>query len=274
MAGLATTFLVRRIAALRIISKYLTPPLSNKDRWTFYQAMGLDQLTYLFVETGEKHIFSAKKVEGQRLTPSLEPRSPDGIATWAAKAGLPVVCVCHGATALPTYSPFAEQTLWETLFPHPFSTLGISASDASVATEAFPLAFACTVDHLQKAFQRLEKIVAEFEVSFLWVKPENRPPFPLLFHYVRRKRIRVGTSPLLSQLGRQHENMGKNSRELIESFGTRCLWIPLSLSEPQSSDPLENLAIKLEQSLDAISASVGNQAPRASTASPRPEIRL
>jgi hypothetical protein len=76
------------------------------------------------------------------------------------------------------------------------------------------------------------------EVGFLWVK-NGAVRFPLLFHFVRRKRVRLGSSPNLYDIGERFDRGEINKDTLIEIFGTQALLACIEVSPLRERDPLD-----------------------------------
>ena len=77
-----------------------------------------------------------------------------------------------------------------------------------------------------QALTELEERMSHTEVSCLWVKGV-RSELPVLFHFVRKKRIRVGTDAHLYGLSEKYKNGVLTPELLQEHFGTRAAFFYL-----------------------------------------------
>lgn len=194
-------------------SKFFTPPLSASDHATLLRVMGIDAINFHFIErAGNLTLQHWWQEDGKRqvlLTDEFDPQAP-------------TLRLDHGANGVLAYPMGVPSTLLEELLPFP-----LSLYSRLVAT---PATFTSELAQLWTAFKNLEEAVGRTEVCCVWFE-NSENSFPLLTHSVRRKRVRMGTDPGLSQLRTLHQENGLTAAALRDHFGTHAAFIPVILRE-------------------------------------------
>ena len=103
---------------MKALSRFFTPPLSRRDRETFYLCLGFGEFEYYFLEACGPLVLRAKRMQGLTGTTLLS-------ATLAGAPSLsPLVMRRYDSQQLPEESVQRSLSLWEEVFPYPFSLIG------------------------------------------------------------------------------------------------------------------------------------------------------
>jgi hypothetical protein len=244
-------------------SLYFTPPLSEIQKHSLYRVFGLDRLNYLFFEILEDTVLQAFRVESGQATVLLEPLEWKNASEENRDPAFPTVILKHRATQLDIRRSVSHKTIGEELFPYPFSELFRNAEGNSGLTVQIqsPL-FSKGVTDLKRGLEQLESKIKGCEVTLIWVKSVEGS-FPLLFHYVRGRRIRVGSSERLWELGTRFDAGELTAEEMRPIFGTQVAAFRICMGSDVASDPLETLNQGLDAALVSLSevSSNGNIIP-------------
>lgn len=196
---------------MKDFSRYFTPSLTPEDRRLIGQALGLEGAPWSMEES----------CGGQLLR------------RWTGEAGPCWSKPAEGDTALdlgtlghhlPVHPFLESQPLWRDLLPFPFRALPPDSSDAIL---------------LGEAWNEAEGRLASFELSLVWIGPAETG-IPLLFHYVRRRCVRLGTTDSLKEIGLRCLQGDWESAELQAHFGTRTGFFHWK-TEVLRGSPLERL---------------------------------
>jgi hypothetical protein len=259
-------------------SLYFTPPLAAHEKRALYEAMGLGDLRYYYFEVLDGLILQGLRCERGQNVPLLEPADLDSLAAFVPAAPLPALVAKHPGQQLHIDPSNRPLDLFEELFPFPFSVVGARLNvPTGLSVKICSSEFAGRVAALLESFQRLEEFMTRQEVTFIWIKgngpDELAPRFPLLFHYVRGRRIRVGTSGRLWELGRLYEEGHLTADGLRGIFGTHLEALCVNFQNMVGIiDPLHRLTQAIHQSLESHTAPPPS--PRPLGDSPSPELRL
>ena len=188
---------------MRTLSKYFTSSLTSEERESLFNSLGLAELEYEFVECAGNAILSRCK-PGIKKEVFLEPALLSELL--AQPQQYPRVFFRHPPGHLSIEAPCPS--FWNQIFPFPFCMLRFLNTEV---LEVSPASFHDQLCGLRDAFLALEMKMAESEANVLSVKGLN---LVLVFHFVRRKLIRVGVHPGLSPLPEEPKALG-------EIFGTK-----------------------------------------------------
>ncbi len=226
-------------------SLYFTPPFTLSDRQVFFDALGLSDLDFQYFETvDDGPILAALRVVKGVIHPLLNPAE---LSQLEANE-IPTFVTNHSKGQLACLPLKREASIWRDLFPFPFNTLSHRFEPVrGIEFTVSPMGFAHKIQALAAELSQLESVMAQFEVSVLFVRGQYRV-FPALFHYVRSKRIRVGTSLSLKELALKVDAGDVDRAGIRQFFGTRVAWLELDLRHPQG-DPLDYLVLKLRETL-------------------------
>jgi len=218
-------------------SKCLTPSLTVADREAVQTALGLGDWSYFFLEITGKWVVRAWDVNGISAVPKLVPMTFNSWLEARELKDKPTFAVHYeGFQPVPTPAQ-RPLTLWEELFPYPLSALSLAFSPrAGRRLEVFPSEAREELEKLGKALERLEQVISNTELSCLWlIGPAV--DLPVLFHYVRRRRVRVGIAPYLAPLRPEGGSLPSRER-LTQFFGTQTVLYPFTVSRNPSISPV------------------------------------
>lgn len=198
---------------MRDFSRYHTPPLTPEDRGRLGQALGLETHPWHLEESCAGQVL-------RRWTGSSGP-------SWARPSGPGTDF--DFATLGPGLKifPFRQQVeLWRDLLPFPFRALPAEAAETQLLGDVWSL---------------MEAALAGFELSLVWVG-NAEAGIPLLFHFVRRRCVRLGTVETLKEIG-LHCLRGEWDASALQShFGTRTGFFHWSTEgQPPASAALDCL---------------------------------
>lgn len=219
---------------MKPLSKFFTPPLSDDDRSLFFRCLGFTDMRYRLLETCGTIVLRAKHYQG------LEGQALLGTVAALQSSPEPLLLRRHAMQSLTEEPLHRPPSLWEELFPYPFSLVGrLFEEEPDRQLQLTPPALKTQLKLLWDALQSLETRMSETEVSCLWLRggsAEAPLELPILFHYVRKKRIRVGTAPSLRDMGETYRRGLLGDEALWEHFGTQSAFYYLGL-EGLSSGP-------------------------------------
>lgn len=203
---------------VRDFSKYFTPPLTSEDRQRLAHALRLGENPWVLEEScGGQVLRRWSSTEG----PSWGRRENGFHEFDFAALGPQLHCV-----------PFREsRELWRELLPHPFRSVADSSPSAA---------------GLAQVWASMEAALSAFELSLVWVG-EASSGVPLLFHFVRRRCIRLGTTESLQEIGQKCLSGEWSPHELQGHFGTRTGFFHWEASEGPGH-PLDRFAEILRKS--------------------------
>jgi hypothetical protein len=236
----------------RASSKFFTPPLSNAERITLFDVLGLSALDYRFMECSPTLVLRVLEYGNGTAAPKVQPWL---LADWETRGGdeNPLILKRISGWALEKRGVWAE-SFGATLFPFPFSLIGNALSTPSKeGMMLFPVSFENECKRLWAAFERLEVRLSEGEIGFLWIANENKR-FPLIVHTVRQKRVRVGTARRLEEVGRAYEEGNLTDQMMHAYFPTRVSFVPLTVHHDKEFSVITNLYTSIERALAQPSA--------------------
>jgi len=239
------------MAVTRSSSKFFTPPLSFSERKELFDVLGLRELPYRFMEIAPGVVLRVLEY-GNEVEPRLQPWL---LSDWENRAGdeHPLILKRLSAWALEK-APTRTESFGEALFPFPFALVG-NALNATLkeGISLFPLSFEQDCKRLWVALERLEQRLSEGEIGFLWVT-NGEKRFPLIVHTVRHKRVRVGTSKRLHEVGRAYEE-GRLTDEMMHAyFPTRVSFVPLTIEQGKNNSVISSVYSSVERALAQPSA--------------------
>lgn len=238
-------------------SKFFTPPLSSRDRELFLRCLGLDALKVFFLETTGHCILRSLEVTGASLMPRLDPMTLD---TSLASLS-PLLWLKDPPSHLKLQPAQPTCSLWEELFPYPFSLFPLAFHrDTNDSLEIRPVDLKEALSYLMSALLQLESHLSATELGFLWMR-RSGVELPLLFHFVRGKRVRLGVAPHLAELG-------TDPVTLKASLGTQVSLLRLDWEEDaqpglsSASTSIRKAASTLQKLLDSCGKTSTGGSPR------------
>jgi hypothetical protein len=208
---------------VRDFSKYFTPLLTSEDRARIGRALGLEAKSWTLEES----------CGGQVLRRWQAGTGP----IWGRPEGTSFDFDLGSLGPQLQIVPFRQAgELWRDFLPFPFRSIPTESDAARDLTIAWGVA---------------ESALASFELSLVWVGDETG--IPLLFHYVRRRCIRLGTAESLVEIGNYCLSGEWDSAALLSHFGTRTGFFHWSIREaPADLSPLDRLGHTLRASVPTL----------------------
>jgi hypothetical protein len=224
---------------VRPSSKFFTPCLTAAHRVSFFRCLGLSHYAFRYFEVSGKHVLSASVFDRSKIEVRLTPSTSEEWLKERNICHLPVITLHHPSGELAHLATQSQRSIWEEVFPPPFSTVifGLGKSDLR-QVEIYPDPAKLPLLALAKALSSLEERMKEAEVGFLWVR-NGAVRFPLLFHFVRRKRVRLGSSSFLFDVGEKFDRGEISKENLVEIFGTHALLVCVDISPLRERDPID-----------------------------------
>lgn len=212
-------------SVVRDFSKYFTPPLTSGDRVRLERSLLLGAMPWALEESCGGQVLRRWSSEEGPIWDKPEATSTE---FDFAVMGPQLHC-----------SPFREtRDLWRELLSHPYRSVPNDAPEARL---------------LGEAWASTEAALSAFELSLVWAGSSGSG-IPLLFHFVRRRCIRLGTTESLEEIGQKCLSGEWDSNALQAHFGTRTGFFHWQGAEPAahlSVHPLARLAEILRNALPA-----------------------
>ncbi len=188
---------------MKDFSRYFTPVLTHEERSRIGKVLGLNDAPWGLEESCGGQILRRWKSSAGPCWAKPEEESEFDFGSLGPHLKI---------------SSFREpQALWRELLPFPFRALPEEGHEART---------------LGAAWAGVESQLAAFELSLVWVGDADRG-IALLFHFVRRRCVRLGTTESLNDIGKKCLLGEWESSDLQAHFGTRTgffRWEPGSLT--------------------------------------------
>lgn len=209
------------------LSRYFTPPMSSAQRWLFLEMTLLSHLPIQFKEVNEaQELYIQESLEGK-----VRSLSPRGYRETNPTLREVRIQVNDWSNTQKTGSATSQSYFFE-VAPYPFNLLFLS-KNCGLGTKSLldfsPNDFAAQIDAFGRAVKRLETEMEESELCLLWVK-RDEARLPLLFHFVRRRLVRVGSLPELLDIGLKFDRGMLQPEDLRQFFGTQTNLFSLDFS--------------------------------------------
>lgn len=208
------------------LSKYFTPALEAHNRLALSKMLGLNQFVFRLNEVsgGQKLLMQ----NWSELGPQTLIDNPPLTDKAQPATTLSEVCVEHLTlfeedSGLDNNSAFFSQIL-----PYPYS-LFFRSDTRNLKLTFTPESFLFKVMELRKVIGNFEQQLANFEISVLWIRG-TETSLPLLFHFVRRRLVRVGTMSSLHDLTSNFVRGKLTPAFLREFFGTQSAFHELNIT--------------------------------------------
>ena len=211
------------------LSKYFTPILEERDKLVLLQLLGLDKASFQLVEEvlQQKVLIQNWDEEGAK-TQILDPLFPDSSQSHL-ETQLAKIWVSHSSLVEDVEIGHSRFCLFDQIIPYPYSFF--FREDTQNRNIRFsPPEFLKGVHDLRAVANQLGSQLANFELSVLWIRGFETS-FPLLFHFGRKKLIRVGTLSSLHNLVEKFEQKQLSSADLRQFFGTQAAFFEVNLSQ-------------------------------------------
>ncbi len=173
---------------MNLLPRYFTPSLIDEDRYDFYDFLGLAEFRYIFIESYKNIIIRKSKVCGTNV--SIDFWNDERI-----NEDIYIINFYNNDGSFIRRNILEETSIWEELFPAPFSQLALGFRDYNkFKLETTPPELLLDLELLYAALKDLEKKLCAFEVSLVKFISENKGERAFIFHYVRKKRQRIGNA--------------------------------------------------------------------------------
>lgn len=221
--------------------RYFTSKLTLEDRRKILRVLGLGQYRFLLFELSGEIILRALETVGSQTSSLLEPLGISDAKKFVEAYPFPVLSLQYseGGRQL-TQRPVNESlSLWEEILPFPFSLFSKHFYSAEKNPAIYPER---TWEDLQALFhvlQLFEEKMAETELSVVWLHSAGEE-VAFVTHYVRKRRLHVGTSSVLNDLVTEFRHGTLTPDMLFETFGTQAAFFKVDLTA-ESSDPILKL---------------------------------
>jgi hypothetical protein len=151
------------------------------------------------------------------------------------------IVIEHSASNKAHGNPESINSTFEKTVPFPYSFL-FSSFAQNYSIEYQPGHFQREVELLQQRAKEFERELSRFELSVLWLNGRD-DSFALLFHFVRRKLLRVGTLATLDDLVKSFKLKSLTPTLLRQFFGTNAAFYELKLGNFDTLDsPIQQLS--------------------------------
>lgn len=236
-------------------SKYFTPPLNARERASVQRMLGFDRIPSVLVERLAGKSCLARAIHSS--TSALVTTGDEPIVHWLSSGEFHLAVVLdHEGSRFSLGHPITgapNPTVWESIAPFPFSLLGTSQP---FKLTVMPESAKSILDDLIGAVSRLHTWMLDQEATVVWIRSgEHR--FPLLFHFVRGRIVRVGTGEKFSELGQKWEQGELDDAALSLAMGTRARFVSINL-DTTILDPLTRLK-------EAFASAIGKTPHRAAS---------
>ncbi|MSP18054.1 MAG: hypothetical protein EXR74_00640 [Bdellovibrionales bacterium] len=237
------------------LSRYFTPTLGKKDKETILTSLGLSGASFRLLENvATQNLFTQNWGETGPKTEITEfsNRGSEVAQIELMEQQISVEHMVWGGASLAFPK---EKKLFEAILPYPHA-LFFTGENKDLNIQFAPEAFSKKMVSLRLLANQLEDALSHFELSVLWIR-NSESAFPLLFHFVRKKLIRVGTLSSLLELGAKFEQEGLSPSDLRQFFGTNAAFFSLDLrGSHKPLSPWDSLIGSITQCLTEQSARV------------------
>ncbi len=216
-------------------SKYFTPELTALDRRHIVDAMGLGSIHYYLIEQSENSLLNTKEMVGITGKPFLDLGKGCDVMSGKSDHELPRIILSYSKYIESKLVFGQERPLWERVLPYPLNEILRSLTKKNNPTVNFePIDFRRCFVQLFDFLSNIERALERAELSLLWIK--GTISYGVLFHFVRKKCVRVGTNPEVLKLGETLASNEISEEELRRYFRTTVQFI--SVIPPIIEGPL------------------------------------
>ncbi len=215
------------------------PVLDAPTRQWVFALMSLEKLSYRLTETVENLVLRERDVVDGKIVHRVG-NSPS--------IDFPVLRIDYAPRRLLTQE--RERSLWNALFPRPFSTLeAFFVPKDGARTNAEPASFLAQLENLHQTLAQLQEKLCHTELSCLYLTDQDMS-LPLLLHFSKHRLMGAEAATSLTEWdGQVRED--KLSRETLQNvFGTPTSFARLDLST-REGDGLTSLLTALKHTLTA-----------------------
>jgi hypothetical protein len=231
------------------LSKYFTPTLAASDKERVLEITGIKKTVFQLIEKTELNTLMIQNWSESGSLTQISDLSPAEQNGTRAPINVPQVSVSYLAASTTTLETGVQLGVFEQILPYPYNLFfGEKRPDYEIRLA--PDDFVSKLEALRAATHKLESELSKFELSVLWFRGSNCS-LPLLFHFVRKKLIRVGTLATLTQLTEKFERQQLIPSDLRQFFGTNAAFFELNFNNlDRSSSPFDSLRAAIFSSLN------------------------
>jgi hypothetical protein len=213
------------------LSKYFTPALVAADKQRILEMVGLKNTVFQLAEkTGQNTVMIQTWSEKGSLTQISDLSAVGEIS--GPDVSMPQVSVNYVAANVASLENGSQRAVFEQILPYPYNMFfGEKRPDYEILFA--PDDFMSKIGALRAAAIKLEQELSKFELGVLWIRGKECS-LPLLFHFVRKKLIRVGTLSTLGLLTEKFEKQQLTPMDLRQFFGTNAAFFELKLNNFES----------------------------------------
>lgn len=230
------------------LSKYFTPVIQSSDRKLFTEILGLNAIDLSVIEQLEGRIINLQNWTNGKSTVII---TNPGNMTNVNSNEIPKsrsITVEHRELVTEDKSGPTKSGFIGKLLPYPYS-LVFDQGETNFNLRYSPTDFSDSLKEIHDLIRQLEARMADFELSVLWAKRAEKA-IPLLFHFVRKELIRVGTLPTLYILAEDFKGGLLTPSKLRQFFGTQAAFFELNLDFSQHlSCPLQQIKASINRCL-------------------------
>lgn len=206
--------------------------LNYHERDRVYSALGLDKLSYYFLEySGDKVLSYYKMIRNEKI-PIWETAKLGHIFN----AYTPLISLQHMESFLiPDKKWDTSQSLHESILPYPFLVLPKLLQYEKTTKFIQPESFYQWAKDFCEAMDHIEAVVSNYELSCIYIEGKINSA-PLLFHYVQKKIRHVELNEDLQSLRDLFIEGDLTNEKLNDFFQARSCFLFLKLDEIEVSD--------------------------------------
>ena len=236
------------------LSKYFTPMIHAYDRQSFREILGLNELNLSVVEQFEGRTVNTQTwVDGKpKVVVTNSGSVSEGNCTVDSCSR--TIIVEHRELVTKEKSGAINSGFVGRLLPYPHSLI-FDQGTTYFNVRYMPPEFSETLKDIHELTRQFEARLAEFELSVLWARRTDQA-LPLLFHFVRKSLIRVGTLPTLYSLAEDFKRGLLTPNKLRQFFGTQAAFFEFNL------DLFQHLPCPLQQIKATINRCLTNSESR------------
>jgi len=229
------------------LSKYFTPVLGDEEKSVITRILGLNKLSFKLVER-----FGDQELLVQYWSPAgKSTRVSGGIADDSCGDSVQSPSreiITHHLSLIRDLKEEDSLGLLGRVVAYPYSEI-LRSDSSAIRLEFAPTDFSQNLQSLKQIVFDFEALMARYELCVLWIR-SSEASFPLLFHFVRKKLIRVGTMSSLKVLAESFQTRQLKPSDLKQFFGTHAAFFELDLSLFNGFDsPLELLKMSIDRCL-------------------------
>jgi hypothetical protein len=231
----------------KFVKKVELTPFSDESRAAWLALTGLSKIEFDILEVCDRLVLSAKRYRGQKVSTRLNPLSAGQLVDISQSNLRKTLVMTHPGPSLYRHPSHPAVSLWEELFPAPWSQwVPLFRSQNGISVRAFPADFEKKLQELWLCFERIDDLLRARDLSCLCFTREEFS-LPILFHYIRGRRIQVRA---LGNVEAQPAAAPTRQLALTSVLGQVPEWFEINISN--SDDPISHLIECLQSTLHEV----------------------